>query len=180
MATTYEALSYKLAPVFAAGFPGVIDRTSTIDVADTTGDDTYTFIINDVVKCFKMPQGAKILYGRLECDDLDDNVSPTLELDLIITDGTTTYTLISGASSTIAEAGGVADTRTSVTLADVIGKVLTNPNFYAAVKVRTAATGDPADDTAKIIVSVGYSLNVESDEYQRTFPTSNPTTVTVT
>lgn len=178
MATTREALSYALAPVFAAGFPGVIDRTTSIDLAALTSDADYAFVADDVIKVFKLPQGAKLLYARLETDVLDDNGGGAMTATVEAYDGTTTHTLLTLAANFF-EAEAMADSRDATyNSANVWGSVLANPDFYVRFKVGTGATGDAAA-SAKIKVSVGYSLNVESDEYQRTFPTSNPTTVTV-
>lgn len=179
MATTREALSYALAPVFAAGFPGVIDRTTSIDLEDLTSDASYAFVANDIIKIFKLPQGAKLLYARLETDVLDNNAGGAMTATLTAYDGTTTYTLLTLPANHF-EAEALADSRDATfNTANVWGTVLTNPNFYVQFKVGTGATGDAAA-SALIKASIGYSLNVESDEYQRTFPTSNPTTVTVT
>lgn len=174
MATTYELNQYKQAPVFAAGFPGVIDRTATFHLGTLTGDASYAFIINDIIKCFKLPQGAKVLYGRIECDDLDDHATPTLELDLLFTDGTTHYTLVNG--GTVATTGGIMDSRDATYgNIDSVGVVTDDADWYVYLKAIVAAAGDAAaapDD--KIVVTVGYTQAVESDEYIRDFPTPNP------
>lgn len=174
MATTYELNHYKQAPVFAAGFPGVIDRTATFHVGALTGDASYAFIINDIIKCFKLPQGSKILYGRVETDALDDAGTPALELDLMFTDGTTHYTLVNG--STVAGSGGITDSRDATYgNIDSVGVVTDDADWYVYLKAIAASVGDAAaapDD--KIVVSVGYTQAVESDEYIRDFPTPNP------
>jgi len=173
MATTYETPNFRDVSIFAANFPGVIDRTVEIDLEAVTADATYAFIINDVIKVCRLPQGAKLLYGRLECDDLDDDGTPTVELDLSVTDGTTTYILVNGTGTTIAEAGGALDSRSTM-VTDVVGSVLANPDFYLQVKCRAAATGD-AGASAKIKATVGYTMAVESNEYNRDFPSPIPT-----
>lgn len=168
MATTYEALSYKRPAVFAAGFPGVIDVTYSATLEAITGDATYAFIINDVIKFFKLPPHAVLLYARIEADQLDDHATPTLVLDVLVTDGTTTKVLLEALTDFGNAAGEIADSRNSLVApadgtegpgVDAVGYETTNDDFYAAVKAIAAAAGD-AESSASITLSIGYTMQV--------------------
>lgn len=168
MATTYEATSYKRPAVVAQGFPGVIDVTYEQDLEDLTSDASYAFIINDVIKFFKLPANAVLLYSRLETDVLDDHATPTLVLDVLVTDGTTTKVMYEAASTLSSAGGEIHDSRTSLNAPadgtegpreDVVGFITTNNDFYVAVKATTAAAGDAAAD-AKIKLSFGYTMQI--------------------
>jgi len=163
MATTYEAKSYKGVPAVSANtFPGVVRRAVSIDLEELTGDASYAFVINDIVKVFKLPPLAKILYGRLVSGDvaLDDHATPTLDLDVIVTDGTTTKTLVNGGTA-INQADVTAVTDLDADNAYLY--VTTDDDFYVAVKAIAAAAGDAAAD-ATFIVDVEYTGILEPGE----------------
>lgn len=182
-AQTFTHRSYFSGPVSLTNFPGVIDRSVEIDLDTLIGADgtaASTLEANDVIKIFKLPTNAKILYGRLECEDLDGHATPTIELDLRVTDGTTTKYLFDGIT-TVAQAGGVIDTRDAAGTGNVnaytsnsaIGYVIPDGevDWYLDLKCITAPATAQND---QIRVSIGYTFAVENSEFDRDFPTPNP------
>lgn len=163
MATAYTARSYNEPYLVGTAAPGMITRLLNIDLVDLTGNATYTFIINDTIDAAKLPPYAKIVDGYLgSAQDLDTNVTPTLELNLLITDGTTTKTLVdqgvwSGAAQ-ITRAGGAPATETA------IGFVTTNADFKAQIKA-IAGGASAAAATAFVLAAVSYVMNLEPGEY---------------
>lgn len=158
MATTYTATSYTT-PALARPQSGKTTRWYSHPLGSS-----FTFVINDVIKVFKLPQGAKLLPGwGIECDDLDAGATPTLTLSLAVTDGTTTKTIIDG--STAGQAGGITyDSTSSVgQQADVMGFVTTNDDFYVYVLAKAAAAGACAA-SSKLKVWCSYTLDTEAGE----------------
>lgn len=124
-ATTFEATSFKQSAV--VGRP--------ISIAHRSREQSFTLDeLNDKVKYFKMPIFAKIVGGGIEIAELDSHATPVGELALVVTDGTTTYTLISGFSM------GAAAFRDAAVeaLTGWKGKVLANQDFWVEVQVTTA------------------------------------------
>lgn len=107
---------------------------------DVTSDTIAVTSLDDVAdECyfFSFPKGAKLMDLVITATDMDGGATPTLELDILTEDSAgTELTLISGASSTVYEAGGTddLDANLPITTLDVGGKKL-------GVKVRTAASG---------------------------------------
>lgn len=162
MATTYTLRSFNEPAVVGTAFPGRITRQVTIDWVDVTGDADYAFIINDVVKAFKVPPKAKILGAKLSNKvDLDDGAS-TLELDVQLTDGTITKTLIDGGTTT----GTLATVREGAAPAteDAIGYVTSDDDFWIQLKAIAASNGDAAANAVSIL-EVSYTMILEPGEY---------------
>jgi hypothetical protein len=182
-AQTFTTRNYFSGPVFATNYPGVIDRSAFIDLDTLIGPDgtaATTLEANDVIKIFKLPPNAKILGGRVECEDLDSHATPTLEFDLQVTDGTTTKLIFDGIT-TVAQAGGFIDSSdaggTGVLNAfstnSAIGYVTPDgeTDWYLALKCITAPATAQNDG---IRVCVRYTFAVENEEFDRDFPTPNP------
>lgn len=165
MATTYNVPSFTHPAINVRGFPGVIERTYSADLEAVTGDASYALVIGDVFKFFKLPANARLSYARLEAPvDLDDGATD-MTADVIVTDGTTTWALMDEA---VIGAVGIWDTRDAATTTtakiNTIGKVTTNSNFYAAVRIgAVGATGDAATG-AKIVLTIGYVLSLEDGQ----------------
>lgn len=158
MATDYTATSYAT-PALARPQSGPTTRWFAHDIGSS-----FTFVINDKVKFFKLPAGAKIVPGwGIEADDLDAGATATLTLSLAITDGTTTKTIIDG--SVAGQAGGVCydHTATYGQQADVMGFVTTNDDFYVYVLAKAAAAGAGAA-SSKLKVWCTYTLDTEAGE----------------
>jgi len=158
MATTYTATSYAT-PALARPQSGPTTRWAEYSLGSS-----FTFVVNDVIKFFKLPAGAKVITGwGIEADDLDANATPTLTLSLAITDGTTTKTIIDG--SIAGQAGGFCydSTGTYGQQADVMGFVTTNDDFYVYLLAKAAAAGACAA-ASKVKVWVTYTLDTEAGE----------------
>ena len=178
-AQTFTTKYYRQPAVFAANFPGIIERSVTLDL-DTLigpdGTDATPLEAADILKLFKLPQGAKLLYGVIESEDLDTSTGITL--DLGVTDGTTTKLFFDEA--TIAQAGGRADSRDAGATGALdafdsnaaSGYVITNGNFYVYLSCGTAASGTFQNDGIR--VTIGYSLALEVDEGNRDWPSPIP------
>lgn len=177
-AQTFETKYFRQPPVFAANFPGIIERSATLDmdlIIGPDGTDANPLEADDVVKVFKLPQGAKVLYGVIETESL---AASDLTLDLIVSDGTTTKLIFD--ECTIGVAGGRADSRdagavgelSAFTADSAIGYVIPNGEFYCALRCGTAPT-TPANDGIRI--SIGYTMCTELDEGNRSFPSPIPT-----
>lgn len=171
---------YRQPAVFAANFPGIIERSATLDldlIIGPDGTDATPLEAGDVLKLFKLPQGAKLLYGVIEAEDLDTSTGITL--DLGVTDGTTTKLFLD--ESTIAQTGGRADSRDAgatgyqdaFDASGAPGYVLANGDFYLYLSCGTAASGTFQNDGIR--VSVGYTFCTEVDEANRDFPNPIPT-----
>jgi hypothetical protein len=85
-------------------------RSVTFALADLTGaagsaaDPLET---NDVIKIFKLPPDVKIIAGRCDFGDLESSTG-ALEVDLRITNGTTTKLVLDG-MTTVPRAAGFVD-----------------------------------------------------------------------
>lgn len=162
MATTYTAKSFQNGiDVGASTFPGVVARAYSVNVEEATNDATYAFAINDVIKVFAIPPYVKILNGRLVSGDVDlDDGGNTVDFDLIITDGSTTKTLVNGGTA-IGQANATAEMDPDTD--DAFMFVTTSDDFYVAIKAIAAATGDCAAD-ATIAAVVEYTSLLEPGE----------------
>lgn len=179
---TFTAPSFSSPGVHLPNFPGVIERLVALDLdllIGPDGTDATPLEAGDVIKVFKLPAGAKLLYGRIEAEDLDSG-TPAITLDLYASDGTTTKYFFD--ESTIAQAGGIADTRESgvagaknaLSADTAIGFVVPfeESDWYVALRCGTVAATFQNDGVA---VAVGYTMAVENTDYDRDFPTPNPT-----
>lgn len=166
MATTYEVPSFVHPYMIARGFPGVIERHYEADLEAVTGDASYALVAGDIFKYYKLPPNARVSYARLETDVIDDG-GTAATLDVIVSDGTTTWVLMDEVvtSQTLGSKGDTRDVEDSTTtyVADTIGKVTNTPNFYVAVRCGTGPTGDAAA-SAKIKLTFGYVLSLEDGQ----------------
>ncbi len=154
MATTYSNLPSFVDPSVQRPQAGEIVRHITIPAAKLP-----TGAVNDVYKIAKLPKGAKLVTGwMLEVPDIDTNATPTATLDVIVTDGTTTKTVIN--ATTAGQAGGINydHTATFGVQTGVMGFVTTNDDFYVALKFSAAA----ATYAAGIVkIQFRYSTDLE-------------------
>jgi hypothetical protein len=159
-------------PVNTQGSPALIARTVKIDWPLVTGDATYAFIINDTIKAMKIPAFVRLLGAALyNSVDLDDGTG-VAELDVLITDGTTTKTLLDGGTATSA-VGNVSSLDTHTVATDGIGFVTDNGDYYVYLKAIVAANGD-AGSSAVSYLTVYYTPTIECFA-GRDFPDPIPT-----
>lgn len=181
-AQTFTHPAFYSGPVSATWFPGVIDRSVALDLDNLIGPDgtaLTTIEANDVVKVFRLPPNIKVLFGRIDCEDLDAHATPTVTMELQVTDGTTTKYIFN--DTTIGQTGGFVDSRdagaNSVLDAfdadTAIGYVIPDgeTDWYLALKFSAAVATVSGDG---IRVDIGYTFAVENSEFDRDFPTPNP------
>lgn len=163
MATTYEAKSYDHGTaVSASTFPGSIKRAVSVNLEQATNDATYAFAQNDLIKVFHLPPYVKVLHARLvtTATELDDHATPTLDLDLVVSNGTVTKTAVNG---------GTAINQANVTATmdydtdDAYMFCTPNGEYYVALKAIAASAGD-AEANASIIVEFEYTNVLELGE----------------
>ena len=139
------------------------------DLLGAAGSAADPLETSDVIKIFKLPPDVKILGARFDCGDLESSTG-ALELDLVITNGTTTKYLFDGLT-TAPRAGGSAHTDALTSVEGVLHAfeatsavlwVTDNDNYYVAINVVAGATAAGADDD--IAVSVQYTSALESNE----------------
>lgn len=108
---------------------------------------------NDINKIAKI-DAARVTVKDcfVQIGDADTNATPTAVFDLQITDGTTTKTLISGA--TTAQAGGLIRPTKVPTTEDGVGFTTTNRSFWVQIKWTTASA-----TAAAVAVWVGLTLD---------------------
>jgi len=148
-----------------------IVRSARVDLASLVGAAGGTIASdlleqNDVVKFFKLPPDVKLLWARVDSEDLDS--STTLVWDLSVTNGTTTKYLFQ--SGTIGQSAGFVDTRDADGTGVLnkfstnagVGFVTDNDNYWVQYKCTTAPTGAGSGD--EIIVEVAYTSQLESGE----------------
>jgi hypothetical protein len=174
---------YRQPAVFAANFPGIIERSVNLDLdllIGPDGTDANPLEAGDKIKLFKLPQGCKLCYGGLAAETL---AAANLTLDLFVTDGTTTKYFLNEAI--IGVLGGQVDTRSPTTAAlasavgvitpfgtdAAVGFVTTNGDFYVGIGCGTAAAST-ADGLRAV---VGYTMCTELDEANRDWPDPIPT-----
>lgn len=161
MATTYTAKSWFVPAVGANTFPGVIKRAYAVELSEATNDTSYAFIINDIIKVFALPPYVKILSGKMVTNgETDDHATPTVDLDLIVSDGTTTKTLVNGGTA-MSEDNVTATTDFDAD--DAYMYVTPTDDFYVAIKAIAAAAGDAATG-ADITCEVEYTGLTEPGE----------------
>lgn len=131
------AATTNLATYLGVVYPIPIGETTVSFVAKAT-TVAASMTLNDINRIVKIrAAGISVLDCFVQTGDLDSNATPTAVFSLIVSDGTTTKTLID--TSTVAQAGGFARPSKIVTTEDGIGFVTTSANFYIAVKWTTAA-----------------------------------------
>lgn len=150
-AETFEAISYKEEAV--SDINRVIERVSK---AQTFTLDTAA----DRVKFFKLPPGAKLLGGHIESADIDTG-TPAVTMSLIVTNGTTTKTII--ALSTVGQAGGIVFSQTATYGAQTGWKGYTcnGRGWYVAVTIGTAPATVAAGNLQAGII---YTMDTEGGE----------------
>lgn len=162
MATTYTAKSFADPAVGANTFPGVICRAYKVELGEVvSGDTTPAFAQDDIIKVFQLPPYVKILEGKLVTNgQTDDHATPTIDIDLVITNATVTKTLVNGGT------GMSEDNVTATTdfdADDAYMFVTPNDDYYAAVKFIAAAAGD-IDSGADLTVEIKYTGCLELGE----------------
>jgi len=158
MATTYEVTSFRRPPVFAAGYPGKITVLYTVNLEDLTADASYQLLDGDILKFFKLPAKAVILGGGIASDELDDHATPALVMDLQVTDGTTTKTVLDAATTFGAARNTYSSYDSAFGAGDGIGYVTTDDDFRVQLEVITSAAGDAAA-SATLTVWIDYTMN---------------------
>ncbi len=169
-ADTYSAPSFADPALFNRG--SIVVRASRFDLTDLVGAAGSTIASglledNDVIKVFKLPPDVKILWARVDAENLDSGAN--LVWDLVAHNGTTTKYLIQSGVAGAAE--GFTDTRddggTGVigkfATDSAIGWVVDNDNYYVQLAVTTAPAGaGEADPTVE--VEIAYTCQLESGD----------------
>lgn len=107
--------------------------------------------LNDVLKICPIPaKGVTINDCFVQTGDADTNATPTMVFSLLVTDGTTTKTLID--TSTAGQAGGFVRPSKVGTTENGIGFTTDNHNYYIALKFTTASA--TIDTTAALNVGL--------------------------
>lgn len=158
-------------PVNTQGDVGSVKMKLDIDWPALTGDADVALALNDVVQCFKLPGWVKLLSAYLDNSvDLDDHATPTLDLDILVTDGTTTKQLLNGGTT----AGQVGRTTAASDFdADGIDFVTDNGDYIVILKAIAAAAGDAAA-SAKTKLMVEYTRVMQGSEGIKDLPSPNP------
>lgn len=176
-ADTYEALSYKEPAIFSRSNSAPIVREYTVDFADLVGAAGGTIAsdlleTNDVIKFFKLPPDVKILWARVDLEDIDSATS--LVWDLRVTNGTTTKYLFQ--SATAGRSAGAVDSRAysggtgslfKFSTDSALGYIVPGDNYYVDFKCTTAPAGAGSGD--QIAVEIAYTSALEGG--QATFRT---------
>ena len=146
-----------------------ITRTVKFALADqigAAGSAADPIETGDVFKLFKLPPDVLILGGQFHSNALDSATS--LDLDLIVTNGTTTKYIFDGL--TVGRAGGGASSHDAATTGfmdaldanTAIGWVVDNDNYYLALSAAAGAAGAGAGDD--IYITVQYTSALESNQ----------------
>jgi hypothetical protein len=174
MATTYTTAKYWNEPYTAnSGFPGVITRVFSIDLAELTGDASYQIIADDVIKIAPLPPYAKFVNARVgtRTGGWDDHGTPAADGELQAYDGSVTKVLVA-ATTTPANVGTFANMSPSDT---GYNWTTTDDDFYLRLKFAHQAAGD-ADTDCEILVEVSYVLFLEpADVAMRSGRDNTPT-----
>lgn len=149
MATTYTLSTYQ--DVAVSEHNRVIERL--------TPAQDFTVANGDIFKAFKLPRGAKILGGTLIFEELDEHATPTGTIDLYVTDGSVTKTIIDGES--IAAADVVTEATATTPVVAWAGYVTTDQDFYVAAKIMTAVA---QAKEGSLQIGIRYTMDVESGE----------------
>lgn len=148
--------TYLREPALSSPDAGDISRSVTFRLA--AGDDTAA----NVIRLARLPKYAKLLPcgWYIENEDVDSNATPTADYDLVVTDGTTTLTIIN-CGTQFQSAGTVFDqTATKGQQTGWVNYVTANDDFSVALLSNTAAA--TLVTTADIIVTFKYTMQLES------------------
>lgn len=148
--------TYLNEPAVARPQAGVHERATSLRIA--AGEDVAT----NKIRIFRLPKGAKLLPlgWYIETEDADSNATPTLDMDLIVVDGSTTYTIIN--AGTLFQSAGSAHDQTATVGQQTgwVNAVIAGTSAYVALLVNTAAA--TLVSTADIIVTCKYTVDLES------------------
>lgn len=172
--TTWTHAQFANPAVNTQGDVGRVPVKIEIDWEALTGDASIALTDGDIVKAFKVPGWVKILRASIDNNvDLDDGGN-TLDIDVKITDGATTKTIINGGTTT--GGAGLVDSDDSSAYAsgvDGIDFVTDNGDYYVYLEVIATATGD-ATASAKTKLLVEYTRVLTGTEGTRDFPSPIP------
>lgn len=168
-ADTFTLPNYNEPALYTRNNLAPITRTVKFALADLTGaagsaaDPLET---SDVIKIFKLPPDVKIIGAQFHSNALDSGSS--LDLDLVVTNGTTTKYLFDGI--TVGRAGGGISTHDAATTGfmdafdtnSAVGWVVDNDNYYLALNVVAGSAGAGTGDD--IYITVSYTSALESNE----------------
>lgn len=155
MATTTNKSTFLNEPAVARPQAGVHQRTTSFRL---TSDDN---VAANTVRIFRLPKGAKLLPGwYIEAEDADTNATPTLDMDLVVTDGTTSYVIINGGTTFQSAAVAYDHSATIGQQTGWVNAVLANANFYVGLLINTASA--TLDTAADIVVGCKYTMDLES------------------
>lgn len=171
-ADTYEAPSYKEPAIYSRSNSAPIVREATVDFGELVGAAGGTIAsdlleTNDVIKFFKLPPDVKLLWARVDLEDIDSATS--LVWDLLVTNGSTTKKFFE--SATAGRSAGAVDSRAysggtgalfKFSTDSALGYIVPGDNYYVAFKCTTAPAGAGSGDQIK--VEVGYTSALESGE----------------
>lgn len=168
-ADTYTAPSFNDPALVSRG--SIIVRSARVDFANLVGAAGGVITSDlledeDVIKFFKLPPDVKILWGRVDAEDIDSATSLTWDLE--VTNGTTTKLIFDGA--TIGQSAGYIDSRDAGGTGQLgkfgtdgaIGYVVPDDNYYVAWHVKDAPAGAGAGD--EIEVEIAYTSQLESGD----------------
>lgn len=168
-ADTFTLPNYNEPALYTRNNLAPITRSVKFALADLTGaagsaaDPLET---SDVIKIFKLPPDVKIIDAQFHSNALDSGSS--LDLDLVVTNGTTTKYLFDGI--TVGRAGGGISTHDAATTGfmdafdtnSAVGWVIDNDNYYLALNVAAGSAGAGTGDD--IYITVSYTSALESNE----------------
>ena len=130
----------------------------TTRIPTPVGDDTTSCVLAltsltlgaaaDILKITPLPgKGISITDCFMACSDMDTNATPTLDITLRITDGTTTKVLI--LASTVGQAGGVIRPTKVPASEPGIGYAFDTDDYWLELLINTASA-TPAAGTLNI------------------------------
>lgn len=106
----------------------------------------------DIIRFYKLKRGDVVYDCLLQAGDLDTSTGIVLEVE--ITDGTTTKTLIAG--STVGQAGGIIRPTKIGSTENGVGYVVPSNAFRIQVRASTVATGSQAADVRLGVILGGH------------------------
>lgn len=172
-AEVFEALSYKGPSVSSPSFPGQIVRSFKVDLDLLLGNTTgvagpgTAIEANDVIRFFKLPPYAKMLWAKIDSEALDGHATPTLTASALVSNGTTTKNFF--VNSTIVQGGGIASTldggssgaQDAFDSDSAVGFVTDDDNYYVDLKFTAAAATGQNDG---IGLTIAYTMLLEPGE----------------
>lgn len=114
-------------------------------------------VLADAAKVLKIPRGRRITNPWLQSGDRDTHATPTHTMSLVITNGTTTKTLIH--ESDVGQAGGVARPSKIPATEDGLDFVAPDDTYWLQVTVTAAAATAVADGAAAAKLLVGGNIS---------------------